>query len=108
MLTRINVNLFARTIIDNPTFENLTITIILLNSVTLVAENPADETPPNMVIVDRVFLGLYTVEMVLKVLGMGFIFETGAYLRSFWGILDFTIVVSAYFTLATELSKAKG
>jgi hypothetical protein len=100
MRLRINVNLFARQIIDNPAFENITITIILLNSATLVAENPADETPPEMVIVDRVFLGLYTFEMVLKILGMGFIFNSGAYLRSFWGLLDFTIVVSAYFTLA--------
>jgi len=100
MRLRINVNLFARQIIDNPAFENTTITIILLNSATLVALNPADETPPEMVIVDRVFLGLYTFEMVLKILGMGFIFNSGAYLRSFWGLLDFTIVVSAYFTLA--------
>ena len=100
MRSRINVNQFARAIIDNPAFENITITIILLNSATLVLENPADETPPKMVIVERVFLGLYTFEMIMKILGMGFVFNTGAYLRSFWGILDFTIVVSAYFTLA--------
>jgi hypothetical protein len=99
MRARIDVNFFARTIIDNPAFENMAITIILLNSATLVVENPADETSPEMEIVDKVFLGLYSVEMIMKILGMGFMFNRGAYLRSFWGVLDFVIVVSAYVSL---------
>ena len=80
-------------------FENLTITVILLNSLTLAAENPGDEPSPFIVTLDFVFLGLYTVEMLLKIIGMGFVFNKGAYLRDFWGILDFTIVSSAYFEL---------
>ena len=73
MRFRIKVNNFACVIIENPWFENCTITIILLNSATLVMENPMDETPPEMVTIERVFLGLYTFEMILKVLGMGFL-----------------------------------
>jgi hypothetical protein len=37
--------------------------------------------------------------MLLKIVGMGFLFNKGAYLRDFWGILDFVIVGSAYFEL---------
>ena len=45
---------------------------------------------------ETVFLILYTVEMLFKILGLGFIFNEKAYLRDTWNILDFIIVVSAY------------
>jgi hypothetical protein len=53
-----------------------------------------------MAIIEDIFLGLYSVEMGLKILGMGFVFNDAAYLRDFWGVLDFTIVSSAYVTKA--------
>ena len=56
-----------------------------------------------MILVDNIFLGLYTFEMCMKILGMGFIFGQNAYLRDFWGVLDFIIVSSAYFTLFTTV-----
>jgi hypothetical protein len=34
--------------------------------------------------------------MVLKILGLGFLMNRGAYLRDPWNLLDFTIVVSGY------------
>jgi hypothetical protein len=37
--------------------------------------------------------------MSLKIIGMGFVFNKGAYLRDFWGNLDFIIVSSAYLTM---------
>ena len=37
--------------------------------------------------------------MVLKILGLGFIFNRGAYLRDAFNILDFFIVVSAYLSM---------
>lgn len=46
-----------------------------------------------------VFLYLYTVELVLKVLAMGFLFNRGAYLRDMWNVLDFVIVASGYLPL---------
>lgn len=50
--------------------------------------------------IESIFLVLYTTELVLKIIGMGLVFNEGAYLRDFWGILDFIIVSSAYLTLA--------
>ena len=51
---------------------------------------------------DNIFLVLYTIEMVLKILGMNFIFGPNAYLKDAWNILDFTIVSSGYLTLMTD------
>ena len=48
---------------------------------------------------ETVFLVLYTIEMGFKIFGLGFLFNSGAYLRDSWNILDFIIVVSAYLSL---------
>jgi hypothetical protein len=55
-------------------------------------------------LVENIFLGLYTFEMVMKIMGLGFIFNKGAYLRDPWNILDFIIVMSAYLTIAQDLT----
>ena len=53
-------------------------------------------------------MGLYTVEMILKIVGLGFFFGSkNAYLRDLWNVLDFTIVMSAYLTIAQDLLKGE-
>lgn len=49
--------------------------------------------------IENIFQALYTIEMVIKILGMGFIFNKGAYLRDYFNMLDFFIVMSAYVSL---------
>ena len=39
------------------------------------------------------FIVVFTIECILKILAYGFAFHPGAYLRSGWNILDFTIVI---------------
>ena len=46
---------------------------------------------------------LYSIEMVFKILGLGFIFGPKAYLLDSWNILDFVIVISGYLTLINEM-----
>lgn len=46
----------------------------------------------------NIFIYIYTVEMILKILGYGFIFGPKTYLHNSWNILDFVIVVSAWVT----------
>ena len=48
---------------------------------------------------DYVFLALYTLELVLKVIGMGFLLSKNAYLRDPWNVLDFVIVLTAYISV---------
>ena len=52
--------------------------------------------------IDDVFLVLYTIEMVLKILGMGFILNKGSFLRDSWNILDFIIVTSGYVSIMMQ------
>jgi len=39
---------------------------------------------------------VYTAEMFLKIIGMGFIFTKNAYLKDSMNILDISIVISAW------------
>jgi hypothetical protein len=48
---------------------------------------------------ENIFLILYTLEMVIKILGYGFIMGEDAYIRSGWNVLDFVIVVSSLLPL---------
>ena len=88
-------------IIKNDVFEGISLFVILANSLTLAIEDP--ESPNAFIkLLDDIFLALYTVEMSLKVLGLGLIFSKGSYLRDYWNILDFTIVVSAYISILLD------
>ena len=100
----IYINLIALKIISTKVFENISIFVILMNSLVMMTEDPADTDPPEYyALIDNIFLGLYSVEMVLKILGLGLIIGENAYLKNSWNMLDFVIVLSGYVTLITEL-----
>lgn len=66
----------------------------------MMLEDPSsNETSQRSLILDHIFLALYTIEMLFKILGLGFIIPKGSYLRDSWNILDFVIIVSAYLPL---------
>jgi len=99
-ITRINIQSFAATIIKSKIFEGISLMVIVANSVTLAIEDPTDNNPKDYQnTMDSMFLALYTIEMGLKIIGLGFIFNRGAYLRDTWNILDFVIVATAYIPL---------
>ena len=109
MRIRIYINLAAKSITEHKAFDTISIMVILLNSITLAAEDPtAEETPPIMQTIDDFFLVLYSIEMFLKILALGFIFGKGAYLKDSWNILDFVIVGSAYLTIFNDLMAEPG
>lgn len=83
-------------IISTKAFETITIGVIIANSAVMVVDDPAAEEPdPIFAALDDVFNLLYFLEMVLKIIGLGFVVGEDAYLRDSWNILDFVIVVSA-------------
>ena len=55
-----------------------------------------DNPNPFFAIAEKVFLYLYTFEMNMKIVGMGFIFGKDSYLRDSWNILDFLIVITSW------------
>lgn len=40
--------------------------------------------------------------MLLKIMGLGFVWEKGTYLRDPWNILDFVIVITSYIPIVTQ------
>ena len=100
MKAAILINMAAINVASHKAFETTSIIIILLNCVQLASEDTTTtEIHPAVEIIDYAFLGAYTLEMIIKILAKGFIFNQGAYLRDSFNILDFTIVMSAYLTI---------
>lgn len=96
----ININIAAYKVYSSKPFEKICIGVILVNSFSLATEDPlAVSTTPLQNAMENVFLALYSTEMAIKILALGFVFNKGAYLRDPWNILDFIIVGSAYLTL---------
>ena len=100
LATRIKFVMFIKAIISHQIFDAISLCVIIANSATMVFEDPTtDSQHPVIEFLDDVFLGLYTLEAILKIIGLGFVFGKGTYLRDPWNILDFFIVISAYLAI---------
>ena len=63
-------------------------------------EDPTTDTQADFLeAAEKIFLYIYTLEMFMKILGLGFILNRGSYLRDPWNVLDFTIVTTGYIPL---------
>lgn len=74
----------------------------------MAIEEPGAEQSPELEILDLIFTGLYTLEMVLKIMGMGFIMNQGSYIRDSWNILDFIIVITSYIPILQKAFVEEG
>ncbi|XP_034935064.1 muscle calcium channel subunit alpha-1 isoform X8 [Chelonus insularis] len=92
-------------------FEWLILLTIFANCVALAVYTPypcGDSNQTNMYLekIEYVFLVIFTVECVMKIIAYGFALHPGAYLRNGWNMLDFTIVVIGMIsTILTFLMK---
>ena len=82
-------------IIKTSLFDNISLVVIVANSVVMVFDTEVPP-PPFFVLADNIFLILYTIEATLKIIGLGFIIGDGAYIKDPWNILDFSIVAISY------------
>ncbi|OUW49260.1 MAG: hypothetical protein CBD47_02085 [Synechococcus sp. TMED187] len=90
----------AAKLVWHPFFDNFIVVLILVSSLLLAVEWPGWWTSsPQMVVLmvfDRIFTVLFTLEMLLKIVVLGFVRsktpQYPAYLRSVWNVLDFVIV----------------
>ena len=97
MKLRVYINRAALGIISHKIFETISIIVIIVNSLFLAMDDPLATNPPVYTnYSDKIFLALYSTEMVLKITALGFLFNKGAYLRDAWNMLDFVIVGSGY------------
>nr|KAF6396282.1 calcium voltage-gated channel subunit alpha1 E [Rousettus aegyptiacus] len=94
-------------------FEMCILLVIAASSIALAAEDPVlTNSERNRVLryFDYVFTGVFTFEMVIKMVDQGLILQDGSYFRDLWNILDFIVVVGALvaFALANALGSNKG
>ena len=91
-------------------FENFIIFMIALNSITLGVKDYTDKenlTQRNKIVesMDPFFSYIFLIECILKIIAMGFLFGTNAYLSDAWNWLDFTVVVTS---LLNEIPSMRG
>ena len=77
-------------------FEGFIILVIGLNCITLAGSDSTREETPVEKQIDLTFNIIYTIEMFLRIFALGFVWNKGAYLRSYWNQLDFICVCTAY------------
>ncbi|GFS83443.1 voltage-dependent calcium channel type D subunit alpha-1 [Nephila pilipes] len=86
------------TIVEYKAFEYLILLTIFANCIALAVFTPfpfGDSNAVNATLekVEYIFLVIFTLECVMKIIAYGFILHPGAYLRNTWNLLDFVIVV---------------
>ncbi|XP_055369532.1 voltage-dependent N-type calcium channel subunit alpha-1B isoform X7 [Betta splendens] len=84
-------------------FEMCILMVITMSSIALAAEDPVQANAPrNNVLkyLDYVFTGVFTFEMVIKMIDLGLLLHPGSYFRDLWNILDFIVVSGALVAFA--------
>ncbi|XP_031807713.1 voltage-dependent N-type calcium channel subunit alpha-1B isoform X5 [Sarcophilus harrisii] len=84
-------------------FEMVILGVIALSSIALAAEDPVQaDSPRNNVLkyMDYIFTGVFTFEMVIKMIDLGLLLHPGSYFRDLWNILDFIVVSGALVAFA--------
>jgi hypothetical protein len=80
-------------IVLNPWFDRFILMVIIANCIFLALDDPGEEQNADQFIAELIFLIIFTIEMILKVLAMGFALKQHSYLRDPWNFLDFVVVV---------------
>uniref|UniRef100_A0A8C2J5F2 Voltage-dependent P/Q-type calcium channel subunit alpha-1A n=1 Tax=Cyprinus carpio TaxID=7962 RepID=A0A8C2J5F2_CYPCA len=84
-------------------FEMCILSVIAMSSIALAAEDPVwPESPRNNVLryFDYVFTGVFTFEMLIKMVVLGLVLHEGSYFRDLWNFLDFVVVSGALVAFA--------
>ncbi|XP_076674531.1 calcium voltage-gated channel subunit cacophony isoform X4 [Andrena cerasifolii] len=88
-------------------FDFFIMVVISLSSIALAAEDPVwEDSPRNHILnyFDYAFTGVFTVEMILKIIDLGIILHPGSYLREFWNIMDAVVVICAAVSFAFDMT----
>ncbi|KAG7196633.1 hypothetical protein KM043_015981 [Ampulex compressa] len=88
-------------------FDFFIMVVISLSSIALAAEDPVWEDSPRNAILnyfDYAFTGVFTIEMILKIIDLGIILHPGSYLREFWNIMDAVVVICAAVSFAFDMT----
>ena len=94
-------------------FEGFITFLIILNSIFLGMMDYTDKENNsfgNKLVENSelIFTVFFTLESVLKIVGLGFIMENGCYLRDAWNWLDFLVVVTALLQVIPGMNNVSG
>ena len=92
---------FCRFFVDNWIFDNLSLLIIITNTVLILISDPTDSNNIGNKS-DIYFLFFYTIEAFLKIISFTFISAEDAYIKDYWNILDFFVVIVGWISLILE------
>ncbi|XP_043276722.1 voltage-dependent calcium channel type A subunit alpha-1 isoform X12 [Venturia canescens] len=87
-------------------FDFFIMVVISLSSIALATEDPVDDDSPRNKILnyfDFAFTGVFTIEMILKVIDLGIILHPGSYLREFWNVMDAVVVICAAVSMGFDI-----
>ncbi|KAH9505337.1 hypothetical protein Btru_058401 [Bulinus truncatus] len=92
------VRRFCHFVVNLRFFDLFIMIVICASSISLAAEDPVQDTSLRNSILnyfDYIFTGVFTVEMLLKVIDLGVLLHPGSYMRDLWNILDAVVVICA-------------
>ena len=93
----------CRYFIDNSIFNNLSLLIIVINSIIIFISDPTDTNNLENK-TDNYFLIFYTLEAILKIVTFSFYTAEDAYIKDYWNILDFLVVIIGLISFIIEKS----
>ena len=80
----------------NPWFDRVILIVIISNCFFLAMDNEVDTISKYSDEIDKVFLIIYTVEMLLKIVAMGFFMRAHSYLRDAWNIVSILVGLTLF------------
>ncbi|XP_060791513.1 voltage-dependent N-type calcium channel subunit alpha-1B isoform X4 [Neoarius graeffei] len=101
---------FCHYVVNLRYFEMCILVVITMSSIALATEDPLDiDVVRNTVLkyLDYIFTGVFTFEMVIKMIDLGLLLHPGSYFRDLWNILDFIVVSGALVAFACSGNNGK-
>lgn len=94
------ISYYSAIIIKHKMTKYFILMVTFWNSIIMVLEDPSkDLVNPLFLTMENFFLVVYTLEMLLKIFGMGFIFGKRSYMRDPWNVFDLIVNVTSYLPL---------
>jgi hypothetical protein len=92
---------FCRYFVDNWIFDNLSLGLIIINSLLIFISDPTDQNNiENRT--DNYFLIFYGFEAIFKIITFTFYSAEDAYIKDYWNILDFLVVIIGFLSFILE------
>ena len=97
---------FCRWLIAKPAFDRVVLLMIMISSVCLALDSPRNDPSSALHLtlhsLDYVFAVFFFLEMMAKVVALGFLYGEDAYIKSPWNCVDFFIVVISIVILIAD------